>query len=104
MMKANEGILDYLTRLPRTSWFARIRPFDDGTARSASTRIICGRRWLLWDKSSYYYTFNHYQGTRITTSVYEREAIGLRGINAVKAFKWVLHVSRIMEGPWAEQQ
>ena len=103
MMKANKAFLDYLTRLPRTFWSVRIRPFDDGTVRSASTRIICGRRWLLWDKSSYY-TFNQYQGTRIAASFHEREATGLCDVNAVKAFKWVLHMSRIMEGPWAEQQ
>ena len=98
MMKANNGILDYLTRLPRTSWSARIRLFDDGTARSASTRITCGRRWLLWDKSSYYIS-NQCQGTRNAASVYEREAMGLLDINAVKAFNWGLRVSRIMEGP-----
>ena len=66
---------------------------------------------LLAEEDGYYGTslattlsINQYQGTRTAVSVYEREATGLCGINAVKAFKWVLHVSRIMEGPWAEQQ
>ena len=45
------GISDYLTRSPKISWYAKTRPSDDGTARSASTRITCGRRWLQWDKS-----------------------------------------------------
>ena len=41
---------DYLTRSPKISWYAKTRPFDDGTARLASTRITCGRRWSQWDK------------------------------------------------------
>ena len=48
---AHNGMSGYLTRSPKISWYAKTRPFDDGTARSASIRTTCGRRWLRWDKS-----------------------------------------------------
>ena len=39
-------------RLPRISWFARTRPSGGGMARLVSIRIICGRRWSPWARSS----------------------------------------------------
>ena len=39
------------TKSQKTSWCAKTRPSADGTARSASTKTTCERRWLRWDRS-----------------------------------------------------
>jgi ATP-binding cassette subfamily F protein 2 len=43
--------LDFSTRLPKTSWYAKTRPSRDGTAALVNTRTTFERRWYPWDRS-----------------------------------------------------
>jgi len=51
--KLTKTELDYWTRSPRISWYAKTGQSENGLEASASTRTSCVRKWSLWGRFSW---------------------------------------------------